>query len=355
MNLSSRNTGLDLVKAFAILFVLSVHFFLKTEYYSTPLEGKNMYVQTFLRMSFLICVPLFIILTGYLQSNKKPTVDYFKKLMPVLIVYLFYSLVAILVRVYHFDEQKTVLEWLAEVTHFKANSYSWYVNMYIGLFLISPFLNILYKGLNSKRQKQLLILVLVVMTSLPDILNGKARGVLFVPDFWDQMYPLMYYFIGSYLKEYQFRIKKWIGAILLATVTLVEVWIEVHYAMGGKFRGMAGYYNSTLIVVHSVIFFLLFYDVHIKTAILSKFITFVSMLSLDIYLASNISDKIVYQYVFDNIYVNQQQILFQAVPIVLSTFTIAFIMALLRYYILPAERLSTVKIKKKNNMKLRYT
>ena len=65
-----RKYGLDIVRIIATLSVLSVHFFLKTNYYNTPLNSMPMRVQSIIRNFFMICVPLFILITGYLNNNK---------------------------------------------------------------------------------------------------------------------------------------------------------------------------------------------------------------------------------------------------------------------------------------------
>lgn len=94
------------------------------------------------------------------------------------------------------------------------DQYSWYVNMYIGLYLLIPFLNRLWQVLD-KEEKILLISVLIMSTALPSIVNvfdfytdGAFRNSGFstkysqiVPDWWKNSYPLTYYFIGTYLKS----------------------------------------------------------------------------------------------------------------------------------------------------------
>ncbi|WP_423799695.1 acyltransferase [Neobacillus sp. SAB-20_R2A] len=331
MGITQRKIGLDLVRVFATLFVLSVHFFANTYFYSTPVDGKNMYLQVFLRMFFLICVPLFMILTGYLQLNKDPNKDYYKKIYPILIVYLIYSLLAILTNVFIFKEEKSISEWIGAVLNFKADGYAWYVNMYIGLFLIAPFLNILYNNIQTKKQKQLLILVFLIITALPSFFNGKARGALYFPDFWIQLYPITYYFIGNYIREYQLKISKMVGVFCLVLITLIECWIEIHY-VSDVFLGMAGSYSSLIVVMHATIFFLLFYDVNFNGGgLFLKLLSIISVLSLDIYLASYITDRIVYKYFLEHHFQSQQQFLYWFFPAVGTTFIFALTLSYIRY------------------------
>ena len=86
--------------------------------------------------------------------------------------------------------------------------------MWIGLFLLTPFLNLLYKAIPDQKQKLILVGTLYIMTALPDLLN--RYGVHLVPGFWQQCFPLTFYFIGAYIHEYKPTIRKgWAWMIIL--------------------------------------------------------------------------------------------------------------------------------------------
>ena len=77
---SSRICGLDLIRVVAIFFVIAGHFFvLHTSLMSVPFNELCLFVQATLK--FCVGVPLFIMLTGYLNSNKTPTRKYYKPLI----------------------------------------------------------------------------------------------------------------------------------------------------------------------------------------------------------------------------------------------------------------------------------
>lgn len=76
MNLK-RNLNLDLIRSIAVFSVLSVHFFLNNGFYEYPVDGGRMYMMVAMRTFFMICVPLFLILTGYLMNKKKLSIEYF--------------------------------------------------------------------------------------------------------------------------------------------------------------------------------------------------------------------------------------------------------------------------------------
>lgn len=65
-----RDTSLDFIRIIALISVISIHFFRHIGYYNLTLQGRWVYVLTLARSFFRVCVPLFLILTGYLMNKK---------------------------------------------------------------------------------------------------------------------------------------------------------------------------------------------------------------------------------------------------------------------------------------------
>ena len=150
-----RLAGLDIVRSLAILFVVAHHFDLHTEFLITPFIGVNMFIQGAFASLFLVAVPLFLLLTGFLNTNKKLTLTYYKGIIRVLSAYLVYSIVTILYRIIINGEHLSVFLWLRQIFNYTAIPYGWYIEMYIGLFILIPFLNIIYNNLQEKKNKQI--------------------------------------------------------------------------------------------------------------------------------------------------------------------------------------------------------
>ena len=68
-----RDPKLDIIRIFALICVVGVHFFLNCGFYDVPIVGKRMYVASVVRAFFITCVPLFLMLTGYLVNKKQLT------------------------------------------------------------------------------------------------------------------------------------------------------------------------------------------------------------------------------------------------------------------------------------------
>lgn len=327
---SSRICGLDLIRVVAIFFVIAGHFFvLHTSLMSVPFNDLCLFVQATLKDIFCVGVPLFIMLTGYLNSNKTPTRKYYKGMLRVLVAYLVFSIITILFRKYYIGEDLTWLQWTMKILDYSAIPYAWYIEMWIGLALLTPFLNYMYKAIPSKNQKFLLLASLFVMTSLPDLFN--RYGMYLVPAYFAKAaYPLLFYFAGTFIREYQPRIKHWQGWALVMSMSMVTPLFNI-----AVFRG-----NSDLVqiaggpggVFHSWIalaIFLMLYKKDVSNPPLKRWITHCSLVSLEMYLCCYMFDMLYYPWFKDRFFETQSQFFpwfFVIVPLIfMSSYIVASI------------------------------
>jgi len=307
----NRSPGLDVIRCVALLCVISVHFFLRTDFYSTPVTGIAMFAMIVLRNSFMICVPLFMMLTGYLVTSKELSKKYYIKLVRVLFVYVLASLFCALYKMF---VQKTGLSVFGMILHmfaFENAPYSWYVEMYIGLFLMIPFLNILYDGLQTQKKKQVLLITLLILTALPKMMNAYCASGLgwwlrpsssqdyvdLVPDMWVSMYPITYFYLGRYLREFPLKLKP--GKIFLCAIAVFGLagLYNCYRSYGSCFvSGPWQSYSSFFITAQSVLVFSFFTSLRYERLPVwtSRVFARASDLSLGAYLVSWIFDMIVY-------------------------------------------------------------
>ncbi len=332
-----RVFGLDLIRFFAIFSVISVHFFLNNGFYSFPVKGGRMFISINLRWLFFSGVPLFLLLTGYLNNKKKLNKKYYKGIFRVLLSYIFISILCVLFRIFYLKEDLDFIRHIITIFNFTADGYSWYIKMYIGLFFLIPFLNILYNNLKNKNEKHILIITLAGLVSLCPIFNYipiKNYRLEIIPNYWTIIYPLLYYFIGCYIYEYKPKFNKIKCLIVLAVLILTES-IITYYFNYKKFFDWSffGGYESIITVIASTIIFMLLYDINCNKEIISKFVSSVSEVSLDMYLFSFIVDNIVYKKF------NETPISFLKyyIPIVLVIFITTYILSIIKkkIFILP--------------------
>ena len=292
-----RTYGIDLVRAVAICFVLAVHSLLYNGFYEQPLQGIEMAVGTILRMAFISAVPLFLLLTGFLCINRRWSKGYYRKLLPVLLVYLLAAVVCILVRIFWAGEVISLFGILRRILDFSAAPYGWYVEMYIGLFLIMPFLNAGWFALDDGKKK-VLVITLAVLTAAPTLINLVYQ---IIPDWWTGIYPLTYYFLGAWLREHPLQAKRrwlflgWIG--IAAAVGVVYYVLHQVLRPGQVFYSWDYNYRAGLpTLVQTVCLFscLRQFDGSCAPAAVKWCVNRVAKITLPIHLISYVTDILIY-------------------------------------------------------------
>ena len=308
--MKQRNRNADLIRCVAVYSVLSVHFLLNSGFYSVEVQGTDMLLMCMVRSLFMVCVPLFMILSGYLMWHKKLSRNYYKGLGKTIEIYVLASIACLLYKKLVQGEAVTLKTAILGILDFDAANYAWYIEMYICLFLMIPFFNLIWNGLQTKKEKQILILTMAAVTFLPKMLNNfnlTTEGWFFspsvstaydpvVPSFFTSMYPITYYFIGAYLSEYDWKIpKRWNLLLLLLAVGIFGCY-NYYRSDGGTFVWAA---NSTWggeNMITALLLFTLLLHINLDRMPdrLYAVLRYISQISLGIYLISWIFDKIVY-------------------------------------------------------------
>ena len=292
MQESAREPGLDLVRVFASFFVVAVHFYLNCNYYQTPLTGGKMMIMTWGRWFFMICVPLFMMLTGYLKCHKTFSRAHYFSLLPVLLTYVVISIAKIIVsNIYYGAGYYTFTSGLEAIVTYRL---AWYVGMYVALMLLIPFLNKLWEALDKTQQKALIFVLAIIGSLYPLVLYV-------VPSYWQMLYPFVYYYLGAYIRTYRPGAKKGWAVLAVLLATTVSAGASFLAAKGGAFNWevlsqVDSGYSVLSVVIASCAFFLLFYDVKIKAGVLSAALAKISSVSLEVYLFTGIYDVIIFSY-----------------------------------------------------------
>lgn len=309
--LQSRNAAMDIIRIVAAFTVLSVHFFLHNGFYSQTVEGAPMYIMVLMRTLFSVCVPLFMILTGYLMSHKTLSRKYYSGISKTLIIFVLATLACMIFKAIHDNESFTLKSFILGTLDFTGANYSWYIEMYIGLFLLIPFLNLAYNKLKNKRQKQVLVLTLVFLTIIPTVFNifnfdnpawwsdPKTSDTFakLIPSWWMGIYPITYYFTGCYIREYGIKLKTSSTLVLFLLAIVLFGTFNYYRSYGTTFKsGSYVFWYGIEPYVLSVLLFVLLS--RIKTDNMNEKVKFVlwkvSDLALGIYLISYIFDMLVY-------------------------------------------------------------
>lgn len=325
---SSRSLGLDIIRCLAILFVIGAHFFINTDFNKTQFNSPSMFVQGMLQTLTMTNVPLFLMLTGYLNLNKRVNRKYYKNGLRVIISYLIISAITILVRIYGFhDTSHSWMQWILKITDFSAIPYGWYIEMWIGLFLLTPFLNILWKNIETCRHKHILLLTLYLLCALPDCFN--RYGVHLVPGYWEIIYPVAFFYFGAYIREYLPKINKlYLGAGILLCCLINPIFNVAIGRAHATMLHLIGDGNGIICMPLTVSVFLLCYDLNFSIG--KKALASISRLSLDMYLFSYIFDIIIYRWFRQHVISSQDEFGYYYFVIVGCIFLASYLAAYLK-------------------------
>ncbi len=291
-----RNVNMDLVRILAVFSVISVHFFMNTGFYKIKIDSVFSYFAVTARTLFMICVPLFMILTGYLMCRKTLSKKYYGGIVKILIVYVLISIAVWVFRNIHLKENVDFWNFIQGTLNGSMVWYAWYMEMYFGLFLLIPFLNLIYNGLESKNKKIVLIATFLVLTMAPSFINDDID---IIPNFWVVLYPVTYYFIGAFIREFGVEIKKRYIFIIFIICLFAFGGFNFYKSYGLNFQWKSycnwmGFEN----VIDSTLIFILISKLNLERLplFIKKCMGKISSLALGIYLASCIFDKIFYPY-----------------------------------------------------------
>lgn len=337
MSNRSRTTSLDIVRCFAFFCVVSVHFFRNSGFYDAAVTGFEMYLMVLLRSFCMICVPLFIVLSGYLLGRKTPSRAYYFRIIPILAIYVLASLSCETYRFFTTGSFSAV-ETIIGIFGFFGAPYAWYIEMYIGLFLLIPFINALYHSLHTKHAKLCFLLTLLTLTALPSaanvwrffdfswwknpIISSEYNEIM--PNWWISFYPVTYYTIGLYLREYPIHAKRTAVFSYCVVFFIAFGTFSFYRSFGAKFvDGPWQDHGSLFNTVQTVLVFTCITQGSYENLApkLRSSIAMFSKWSMGAYLVSWIFDDIFYNMIFS--FCNSPQEYFMYFPVIIPLICIS--------------------------------
>ena len=309
---NNRNVNIDLIKCIAVFSVVSIHFFLNTGFYLKTVDNSHMIMLGVLRTLFTICVPLFLIVTGYLMKNKELNKAYYFGVIKTLFIYIIITTMILLYNRFYLGSSIGIKQYIKHLLEFDVG-YCWYIEMYIGLFILIPFLNILYNNISSKHNKLILILSMMFLTTIPAFIDPI---IVIFPNWWVHIYPITYYFVGCYLREYRVNISYFKLILSFLILFALGSTVIIVQSYGNKFIN-GDNWNNLFTFGMSIVMFILIINLNLEKAnrFIKKIIIKTSELSLGIYLSSYIADCIIYDEVFKG-YLLGIKYYFMLVPLV---------------------------------------
>ncbi len=193
-----RNTNFELLRIITMIMIIALHYNCHGQA-MYKVQGKYYYVIWLIEILCLVAVNCYVLISGYFLVNSKFNL---KKLIKIVCETFFYSFfIALLLicsnkvnlgNMKFIDIIKTILPSMA--------GQYWFITVYIMLYLIFPFLNIIIKNINKKQFQILLIIAIGITSIITSIFpfvthSGVAAGRVII---WF----IILYFIGAYIRLY---------------------------------------------------------------------------------------------------------------------------------------------------------
>lgn len=296
-----RQSNFELLRIICMIFIIAHHYACHGGVYYSISEGNTLYTASMLMTLGKVGVDIFVLITGYfmVESTFKIT-----RIVKLELAVLFYSIAWFIIAVNilkietvsYLSVRDAILPSLVN----KSSLY-WFVPCYMGLQLLSPFINRLIAVINQK-QFQLLLSIFGFFTCIvPSVLQSKPwyDGIMFLF--------VLLYLVGAYINKYGIHILKMnkitmcgLAIVLYLLMNFVTVSIKQDMTLYETYGINADNIwsgNSVLTIMISILIFCYFMKLNIKR---SKVINCISSTTLGIYL---IHDNIYFRsYFWKNIF-----------------------------------------------------
>ncbi len=255
----SRQSNVELLRILAMLGVVVLHYnSIGGGFKNVPAGGASMWLLYGLEGLFICAVNLFVLITGFFsctQTRNRPG-----KALELLLQVAVFQLLAYGIDLY----QGAAFSLRTLVMKLVPNNY--FVSLYVAVFLLSPYINLLLEKLSRKGLIRLLVVCVALFSVFPTV--TEAADALLREDFpglspisldgsisgYSVVNFMLMYLIGASLRLLDIRVKKrWTVLTFGAVVLILTLW-----GYYDNTTGMARAYCNPLVIAEAVAVFLLF-------------------------------------------------------------------------------------------------
>lgn len=165
-----RNSTYDLMKIISMFLIVLCHVI---NHGNVLPNIDNPTLKLIVQLIFLftlVHVNSFVLVTGYYQSTSTFKMS---KVWSLINSSMFYKIVIMFIFGVILKDNLEALFIFKELSPFNLNEY-WFIQVYIYLYVLSPFINILIKSMTQKQHKSLLLVLTFMCSILPYITGNEA-------------------------------------------------------------------------------------------------------------------------------------------------------------------------------------
>lgn len=301
LNKQSRNSNIEFLRIVLMLLIIMHHYAMNN---TKDLMGITSYNLTI--WGGKIAVVTFVIISGYFLINSQFKIE---KLLKLYFQVFFYSMLYLIIESII---DKSSLNLITILNYFFpiSNKIYWFMSAYILLYILSPIIAKMLKGLTKEQYKKFLILVTIlyiIPTNL--LLQNRIENI-------ELTFGFIYFFaIGGYIKLYGISYlenkKRKNIIILIITLSIAFIITEINDKIVANYDNQYLYQfidkitmvrntNSFIVVFCAILIFYIFKDIKIKN---NKIINYIASKSLAAYLLhSNVNANIFKDEIFQKLF-----------------------------------------------------
>lgn len=288
-----RITNLDLLRIFSMILIVFLH---SIDHSGVLENATNCHTGIFLYVqctyfACMVCVNCYIMLSGFFLVDSKFR---FNKLLILWLETVFYSFSLKLIFMLLDIDQFNIVSLLSCFFPITTGRY-WFITIYVGMYLVSPFINILIHAMTRKQHLQLNICLFAIMSlwnSIHPAFAGMNSG-----GGWGLAWFVVLYIASSWFRLYYVpnnSSRKWFIFFFSIPVTYTAL---RHIFSSGTFSNTIQTilthwirYDSAPVYVMTICLFIAFLNIQISCKIITLVIHSIAPLTLGVYLIHSHAD-----------------------------------------------------------------
>ena len=248
----------------------------------------------------IVHVNSFVIISGYFNYKKEFSKKQFLK---VFNASWFYRILFAIVFCFLGLEVFSSLPFFKQIFPLDITNNYWYINCYLLLYLLTPFLNLFVKYASQQLHRLYLIVSFVIFCIVPSITNQMTVST----NGFSIINFCMLYLLGAYLHKYPIKENvhfknysqkkiRYIFICIFFSCAAINIMMDqysvylINYEngflqfIGTTLKSFICNYNNPIVVIQSIAYFIFFGTITIKNNIINKIIKNIAPLTLGVYL-----------------------------------------------------------------------
>lgn len=288
-DINKRNIGLDILRIISMLMIIVLHYLGKGGLLKAENTSEIYHViYYFIEALSIIAVNCYVLISGYFLIKSKFK---WKKVLQLWLETLFYSIFVYVIIVVLGLKEIDIKGIIKSLFPIITKEY-WFINIYLVMYILSPFLNKLINCMSQKEYRKLLLILIIcfsIISILPDVYtldSSHGYGIIWF---------VCLYLIAGYIRIYDIP-KKLIadkkGYLLLlyfifaiiVTIGMLALDFVGTYLGKGTLMDKFIQYNNIFVLMESIALFMFFKQLNIKNTKIIKIVEFIAPLTLAVYL-----------------------------------------------------------------------